>query len=126
MQIKKIIKSKKRKKRDGSKTKSKKRVVRRRRTPTIYCGNNRLHPDLQNGNAIQGTRYRCLQKGFGVGYHVIPLDVNMLLPYEPIYDEKIYCGNSDDLPQDYDRFGNLPSCFQKGVGVGKKKRAQQN
>jgi len=142
MQIKKIIKSKRksRKKRskDGSRKKRKDghrynlrrnrnpRVVNPPIEPTIYCGNNRLHSELQNGNAILGSRHRCLQKGFGVGFYTIPVDMNMLLPYEPIYPENIYCGNDDNLPDNYERFGSLSSCFQKGVGIGKKKRAEQN
>lgn len=95
------------------------------RQVNIYCGNNRLNREVQNGNAVIGTRHRCLKKGFGVGFYALPVDMDMLLDYEPIVREKIYCGNNNNLPDNYDRFGNLPSCFQKGVGIGKKKRAER-
>lgn len=95
------------------------------RQVNVYCGNNRLNREVQNGNAVIGTRHRCLKKGFGVGFYALPVDMDMLLDYEPIVREKIYCGNNNNLPDNYDRFGNLPSCFQKGVGIGKKKRAER-
>lgn len=137
-------KKRSKKKKDGMMTRSRQRgtpqqlqqlpvqVPRRQRTPvqvprrqTIYCGNNRLNTNVVNGTAIIGTRHRCLQKGYGVGFN-LPVDMDMLLRYEPISNEKIYCGNNDILPDTYDRFGSLPSCFQKGVGIGKKKRAERN
>ena len=83
----------------------------------MYCGNNARHPDLQNGNQVLGTRYRCLRKGIGVGLNQ-PYDPNYG-DYDPIDNTRIYCGNSEQLPQGYDRFGNLPQCLQVGVGVGK-------
>lgn len=135
-------KKRSKKKKDGMMTRARQRgtpqqlqqlpvqVPRRQRTPvprrqTIYCGNNRLNTNVVNGTAIIGTRHRCLQKGYGVGFN-LPVDMDMLSPYEPISNEKIYCGNNDILPDTYDRFGSLPSCFQKGVGIGKKKRAERN
>ena len=32
---------------------------------------------------------------------------------------KIYCGNSNTLPDEYDDFGTLYTCLQKGFGAGK-------
>lgn len=88
----------------------------------LYCGNNRLNPNVVAGLAEIGTNYRCLRKGFGAGFHS-PVDMSFLDDYEPIDERKIYCGDNDDLPQGYDRIGNLPACFQKGFGVGKRQRA---
>lgn len=81
----------------------------------MYCGNNRLDPQVLSGELIIGNRYQCLQRGIGKG---------LALPaysgaYEPIDREKIYCGKSNALPRGYDRFGTNAQCFQKGVGVGK-------
>ncbi len=91
----------------------------------IYCGNNANHPELLNGTKILGTRYSCLQKGKLNGYSQ-PVDPNFLLPYQPIDTTKKYCGNSVNLPVGYDRFGGLYECYLKGMGVGKKLKAQNN
>jgi hypothetical protein len=91
----------------------------------IYCGNNALHPDLLNGTKIMGTKYQCLKKGIGSGLNA-PFDADYALPYQPIDDRKIYCGNQNLLPPGYDRMGNAPQCLQKGVGIGKVQRAQQD
>ena len=32
---------------------------------------------------------------------------------------KLYCGNSDTLPEQYDDFGEPFECLQKGFGAGK-------
>lgn len=31
---------------------------------------------------------------------------------------KLYCGNSENLPENYDDFGTRYDCLKKGVGVG--------
>jgi hypothetical protein len=31
---------------------------------------------------------------------------------------ELYCGDSDRLPEDYDRVGSLPQCLKKGIGIG--------
>ena len=90
----------------------------------IYCGNNRLDVRLVNGTLVLGNRYSCLRKGVGVGLH-LPRDPAMNDPYEPIDDTKVYCGNSDNLPDGYDRNGTNSECFRKGVGTGKKIRASR-
>ena len=87
----------------------------------IYCGNNALNSELVSGRAIQGTRSQCLRKGIGRGKR-LPYDKNYLGPYQAIDATKIYCGNAQAIPPGYDRFGNNPSCLQKGIAIGKKQR----
>lgn len=82
----------------------------------MYCGNNRLDPRVVNGDLVVGNRYRCFQRGVGKGMTLPPYSGD----YDPIYNEKIYCGKKDNLPRGYARFGSNSQCFQKGVGVGKK------
>ena len=92
----------------------------------IYCGNNRLFPDLVNGTLELGTRYKCLRKGYGKGFNM-PVDPNYLNnQYDPIDRTRLYCGDNPDLPAGYDRHGNLVHCLQRGVGLGKKQKAIQN
>jgi hypothetical protein len=88
----------------------------------IYCGNNILDNNIVNGNAVVGTRYKCLKKGIGTGLNM-PYDSKYAGEYEPIDNTKMYCGDKNSLPSDYDVFGNLPQCLQKGVAIGKRKRA---
>lgn len=97
----------------------------RQRNADIYCGNNRLHPSVVNGNAIIGTRNRCFKRGFGRGYHS-PVDPDYDFNYEPIDDRRIFCGNGNELPEGYDRLGNLPHCLLKGYGVGRRKRHEDH
>jgi hypothetical protein len=87
-----------------------------------YCGNNRLHRDLLNNTKILGTRYKCLQIGIGKGTN-LSFDPDYLGDYEPIDNTTIYCGNDNDLPQNYDKFGNISECLRKGIGIGKRQRA---
>lgn len=88
----------------------------------MYCGNNALNPQVTSGQVALGTRYSCMRKGIGRGMN-LPYDPNYLAPYTPIDNTKIYCGNDLLLPDGYDRFGSLPECLQKGVGIGKRERA---
>lgn len=90
----------------------------------IYCGNNNSHPPLQMGELQIGTRYRCLRKGIGRGFY-LPYDPKYTSDYDPIDTRKIYCGDKDNLPEGYDRLGSLHACLQKGVGIGKRKRAEK-
>jgi hypothetical protein len=83
----------------------------------IYCGNNRLNEKLVNGDQELGTRYECLRKGIGKGLN-LAVDLSYQ-EYEPIDDRKIYCGNKEELPYEYDYHGTLPMCLQKGIGIGK-------
>jgi len=89
----------------------------------MYCGNNRLHRNLTNGSVRLGTRYECLKKGIVTGLNM-PYDDDYSYDYEPIDDTKIYCGNNDQLPENYDMFGNLPACLRKGIGIGKKQKVE--
>lgn len=90
----------------------------------IYCGNNAQDVQLLSGNKVLGTRYKCMRRGVGRGIH-LPYDPKFGGPYVPLDNRKIYCGDRDILPNDYDRFGNLPQCLQKGVGIGKSIRAKK-
>lgn len=87
-----------------------------------YCGNNRLNRDLLNNRKNLGTRYKCLQIGVQTGLN-LPLDDDYIGDYEPIDNTKIYCGKKEDLPVNYDKFGNLPECLRRGVGIGKRQKA---
>ena len=91
--------------------------------PGIYCGNNALDPSLVNGQNIIGTRYPCMQKGIGRGIHM-PVDPNYG-NYQPINNQKVYCGNANNLPGGYVSYGTLPQCLTRGVGIGKKIRYDQ-
>lgn len=91
----------------------------------IYCGNNAKSVDILSGNKIIGTRYACMRKGIGKGLK-LPVDNNYLGDYEPIDTRKIYCGDAENLPNDYDLMGSLSQCLQKGIGIGKKQKAGQN
>lgn len=91
----------------------------------IYCGNNAKSVDILSGNKIIGTRYNCMRKGIGKGLN-LPVDNNYLGGYEPIDTRKIYCGNAENLPDGYDLMGSLPQCLQKGIGIGKKQKAENS
>ena len=91
----------------------------------MYCGNNRLNSGLLDGSVRLGTRYDCLKKGIITGIN-LPYDPEYSSEYDPIDDTKIYCGNKNRLPENYDMFGNLPGCLRKGVGIGKKQKADNN
>lgn len=84
-----------------------------------YCGNNR---NSANGR-ILGTRYKCLKIGIGKGFNMA-VDPEYLNDYDPIDIRKIYCGKKNRLPNGYDYMGNAPLCLQKGIGIGKKQKAE--
>jgi hypothetical protein len=88
----------------------------------MYCGNNANNRSVIRGEKVIGTRFKCMKKGVGKGLHM-SYDDSYLDDYQPIDDTKSYCGNKDDLPEGYDRFGNLHECFIKGIGVGKRQKA---
>jgi len=91
----------------------------------MYCGNNADHQDLLSGQSQIGNRYGCLRKGIGKGLH-LPADISYLGPYSPIDQRKVYCGQQDELPEGYDLMGSLPHCLQKGIGIGKRKKAMES
>jgi len=84
----------------------------------MYCGNNRLHPDLLDGTKRLGTRKECLDRGVRVGLSLAP-ERSYAGRYEPIDNTRIYCGNASTLPDGYDRFGAVFECHRIGVGRGK-------
>jgi len=88
----------------------------------IYCGNNQLDPTLINGTHQLGTRYRCFKKGVGVGLN-LPYDRKYQGEYQAIDNTRIYCGDKENLPNGYNRFGNISQCLQKGVAIGKRQKA---
>lgn len=90
----------------------------------IYCGNNSENTNLKNGTVRLGNRYSCLRKGIGKGLHE-PKDPAYAGSYSPIDKRKVYCGKTPTLPENYDLMGSLPQCLQKGIGVGKRKKASQ-
>jgi hypothetical protein len=88
----------------------------------MYCGGNRLHRPLLNGEVELGTRYQCMKKGISKGLN-LPYDNNYLNDYEPLYPLKLWCGKSDQLPENYDKIGTPPECLRYGIGIGKRKKA---
>ena len=89
----------------------------------MYCGNNLANKKLLNNQVELGTRYTCMRRGIGKGLNM-PFDNSYLGEYIPIDDTQIYCGNSDNFPNGYDRIGSLNQCFSKGVGIGIKQKAE--
>lgn len=90
----------------------------------IYCGNNARDLQLLAGNVVLGTRYGCMRKGIGRGLY-LPYDPKFAGAYMSIDQRRIYCGNQSALPARYDSMGNLAQCMQKGIGIGKRKKAEQ-
>ena len=90
----------------------------------IYCGNNAQDDQLLDGTRIIGTRHGCMKKGFGKGFNM-SYDSKFAGPYTPIDKRKIYCGNNSEKPDGYDSIGSLSQCLQKGIGIGKRKRADK-
>lgn len=91
----------------------------------IYCGNNSLHPDLEDGSRRLGSRAECFRKGLKNGL-ALPVDELFTKPYEPINKEKKYCGDDEKMPYGFDRMGGLHECYLKGVGTGKRKKAMKS
>lgn len=89
----------------------------------IYCGNNAMNPKLLSGELVVGTRYGCMKKGVGKGLS-LPYDSNFDGQFVPIDTRRIYCGNTNEIPDGYSSLGSLPQCLQKGIGIGKKKKAE--
>jgi hypothetical protein len=89
-----------------------------------YCGNNAQNPDLLAGNVVLGTPYGCMRKGIGRGLHM-PYDPSFAGAYVPIDQRRYYCGKQPVAPAGYAGIGSLSQCIQKGVGIGKRQRAEQ-
>ncbi len=90
----------------------------------LYCGNNAQDPQLLAGNVVLGTPYGCMRKGIGRGLHM-PYDPKFAGIYMPIDQRRYYCGNQPDTPMGYTGIGSLSQCIQKGIGIGKRQRAEQ-
>ena len=92
----------------------------------IYCGSNRLNPQLVGNGGLKtiGSRHQCLRKGIGQGLHM-PLDPSYNNPYQPIDPRRFYCGDNAVLPAGYSANGTLQQCFNTGIGVGRHQLAQQ-
>ena len=91
-----------------------------------YCGNNEI--ELQTGMREGkygglGTRSECLRIGFGRALSS-PVKQEYSLPYAPIEEDNFYCGDLNDLPEGYDRFGTRPQCLSRGFGIGSSKKAK--
>jgi hypothetical protein len=85
----------------------------------IYCGNNKLFRGLINGTHIQGNKYDCMRKGFGVGYNM-DIDDSYRELWKPIKtDKQFFCGRNRHPTK---RSGTNLECFRKGMKVGKNKR----
>lgn len=92
----------------------------------IYCGSNRLNPQLiaNGGTKNIGTRHQCLRKGIGQGLNM-PFDQSYNDPYQPIDPRQFYCGDSVVLPVGYDANGTINQCLSKGIGIGRHRLAQR-
>ena len=91
----------------------------------MYCGNNARDERLVAGDLVLGTRHGCMRKGVGVGLNM-ETDPSYRGEYEPIDETRIYCGNAEQLPEGYDRYGSLTACLQKGVAIGKRIKATRD
>ena len=91
----------------------------------MYCGNNARDERLVAGDLVLGTRHGCMRKGVGVGLNM-DTDPSYRGEYEPIDETRIYCGNAEQLPEGYDRYGSLTACLQKGVAIGKRIKATRD
>ena len=94
------------------------------RRKILYCGNNKLDGDLKSGKKIRGNRYNCMKVGINKGLNM-EYDPKYNQPYEAIDTTRIYCG-LQKLPNDYDRYGSVTECLQKGIGVGKRIKASKS
>lgn len=95
----------------------------------LYCGNNRLDPRVLDGSLIipdpHRGKYFCFKKGIGKGLS-LPYDASYGNGYDPINNEKVWCGVGPIPNASYSRAGSAAQCFQKGVGIGKKLRYERD
>ena len=99
------------------------RSRKRSRSRLLYCGNNKLDIDLVSGRKVKGNRYTCMKVGIGKGLNM-QHDPKYNNLYEPIDKTRVYCG-LNILPYDYDRYGTVMECLQKGIGIGKSIKAKK-
>ena len=78
-----------------------------------YCGNNDVLPE---GYDEFGDLFSCTKKGFGICKYNGKLGTRYNgLPPDPDRP-KIYCGNKQELPPGYERFGLRNECLKRGFG----------
>lgn len=111
-----------------SKSNKKQPTKKSKKRQKIYCGNNRNHPDILNGDSVFGIPYRCMQKGYMFGRHHLPIDPTYADDYEQHMPRKIWCGKRTLSPQQlrgrrYDFNGTLPECYRYGLGAGRRAKA---
>jgi hypothetical protein len=110
-------------------SKSKKKpTTKKSKKKKIYCGNNRNHREILNGESDIGTPYKCMQKGFMFGRHHMPVDPTYADNYAQLMPRKIWCGketlSSERLRnRRYDFNGTLPECYRYGLGAGRRAKA---
>lgn len=85
--------------------------------PELYCGDGNTLPSDYD---IMGSRNACLKKGIGIGMSMPDSyrDEYLERPPKPAPTERLYCGNSEELPAGYDGFDTRSNCLRRGVGVG--------
>ena len=85
--------------------------------PEIYCGEDTILP---NDYDRMGSRGVCLKKGIGIGMGMPYTSREAFLnkPRKPQPSDKLYCGDTNILPEGYAGFDTLPNCLRRGVGVG--------
>lgn len=85
--------------------------------PQIYCGDSTTLPSDYDE---MGTRAICLRKGIGLGMSIPDGQRATYLakPPKPAPEQKLYCGNAEEVPQGYDGFDTLSNCMRRGMGVG--------
>jgi hypothetical protein len=78
-----------------------------------YCGNSDVLPE---GYDEFGDLFSCTKKGFGICKYNGKLGTRYNgLPPDPDRP-KIYCGNKQELPPGYERFGLRNECLKRGFG----------
>lgn len=87
---------------------------------TTYCGNNKF--ELQSGDKVLGTPYKCLRKGIGAGLNAPSSGTTQYEPIDP--PAPTFCGTSQ--PPNGKVMGTRGACFRKGFGVGQRLKATRS
>jgi len=90
------------------------------RQSRYYCGNNGA---ATRGKPV-GTRVQCLRIGIGKGSR-LPCTESYAGEYQPIDTRRVYCGDQDVMPDEYDLLGSPSMCLKTGIGIGKAQRARR-
>jgi hypothetical protein len=91
----------------------------RKKNTKIYCGDDDILPENYDK---MGTRFKCLQKGFGTGL-ILERKAKQdgktkAIKRTPKKSPKLYCGDKHILPDGYDIKGTRYQCLKRGIGVG--------